>query len=293
MNQAATQTGADVLEPAQSPPPPTRLQDASLVEVDQGPKPKVASSKQRVRDLITLTKPRIAMMVLITAYIGFAFGAVGSAWSWTLLLATLVGTCLTCMGSAVLNQVYERDTDAKMQRTQNRPLAAGRVSPRDGVIFGGVLAIAGLVVLIGFTTWAATAACAFTILSYTLVYTPLKRRHWSSTHIGAIPGAMPPVIGYLAATGIPSSGWAMPAVLLFSMMLLWQVPHFLAIVWLYRDDYARAGLPLLGVIDPDGHRTFRQIVATCLLLLPVGLLPTFLGTAGWIYFAVALLCGIA
>lgn len=247
--------------------------------------------RNRLRDYVTLTKPRIMVMVLITAYIGFAFAVTGQAWDaamWWTFSGMLLGTGLTCMGSAVLNQVYERETDALMHRTRKRPLPSQRVTIAEGIVLGLLLLGGGFAALILWTTWAAVWACAFTVATYALIYTPMKRWHWTSTHWGAIPGAMPPVIGYAAGAGmIGKEAWV-----LFAMMVIWQVPHFLAICWLYRDDYARAGLPMLPVIDtPTGQRTFPQVFWGCVLLLPVGLLPTFLGFSGWFYFAAALICG--
>lgn len=255
-------------------------------------------------DYAALAKPRIAVMVVITAWIGFAFGATSPGQSASglssllsllglfgsvALWSTLIGTALACMGSAVINQAIERDTDALMHRTRTRPLPAGRIGLRDATIFGLALLAVGHAVLWWGTNPAATAACAFTAATYLGAYTLLKPVHWTSTHIGAVPGAMPPVIGYLAAAGT----WGVEAAVLFAIMLIWQVPHFLAIAWLYREDYARAGLPMLPVIDDDlGSRTFPQVVLGCALLLPIGLMPTLLGFSGWAYFAVAMFAGL-
>lgn len=245
-------------------------------------------------DYKTLTKPRITRMVIITAAIGFVFGysaAGGTSLTqlpWLTLGVAMLGTALSCMAASVFNQVLERDTDALMQRTRDRPIAAGRVAPGPALVFGLALTAAGLGVLAAFGLYLAAALCAFTVVSYALIYTPMKR--WSSLAllVGAVPGAVPPMIGYAAAAGeLGPAAW-----LLFAIMFVWQVPHFLAIAWLYRDDYARAKLAMLPVIDPSGLRTFRQTLIGCLLLLPIGLLPSAMGVAGRWYFAASLICGL-
>ena len=242
----------------------------------------------RFSDYMTLTKPRITTMVVITSYIGFAMGAAGHAWSWVALGGALVGTAFACMGASVWNQIYERDTDALMPRTARRPLAAGRLSNVEAVVLASVLSIAGVVSLDLFANPLAAAVAAATIISYSLIYTPLKRITIWSTAIGAVPGAAPPVIGFAAATGRVG----IEAVLLFAIMFVWQLPHFFAIAWLYRDDYARAGLRMLPVIDADGSRTFRQILITCFTLIPLGVLPTLLHISGMTYFFTAMLAGL-
>lgn len=248
---------------------------------------------RRLSDYAELTKPRIATMVAVTTFIGFAFGlplgfSVGG-WSWTALLSALGGTTLACMGSAILNQVYERDTDRLMVRTANRPLAAERVGAWEALILGIVLASAGSLWLLVGTNALAAGLCIFTILSYTHVYTPLKRQTWLATHLGAVPGAMPPVIGFAAARGTLDY----EALVLFLIMFIWQLPHFLAIAYLYRDDYARAGIPMLPVIEPDGRRTFRQILIGCVLLVIAGILPTYYLMSGYISLVVATGLGLA
>lgn len=253
----------------------------------------------RFADLNQLTKPRITLMVAITASIGFimawraghdgmTIAAVFSA-AWPTLLAVIVGTSLSCMGSSALNQVLERDTDALMPRTMNRPLPAGVLTPAAATAIGAALALTGVAILAIFTNGLAAAINAFTIASYVLIYTPMKRRSNFATIVGAVPGALPPVIGATAATGIVG----IEAVLLFAILFLWQLPHFLAIAWLYRDDYARANIPVLPVIEPDGRSTFRQITIGCMALLPLGLMPTMFGVSGLTYFFGAMLCGAA
>ncbi|MFI4859924.1 MAG: heme o synthase [Phycisphaerales bacterium JB063] len=247
----------------------------------------------RFDDLKQLTKPRITRMVVITAAIGF-YMALPGGWRetpWLTLLIAMVGTALSCMSASAFNQAYERDTDALMTRTRSRPVAAGRVSPADANKLGVLLGIAGVGLLVAFGLHLAAALCAFTIVSYAWVYTPMKRTTSLALIVGAIPGAMPPMIGYAAATESPGS-LGPAAWLLFAIMFVWQVPHFLAIAWLYRDEYAKADLAMLPVIDPTGTRTFRQTLIGCLLMLPIGLLPTALDVSGRVYFFIALACGL-
>lgn len=240
-------------------------------------------------DYKTLTKPRITRMVVITAAIGFVFGiAPGSPFPWITLIIAMVGTALSCMAASVFNQVIERDTDALMDRTKDRPLAAGRIAPKPAMMFGTLLTAAGVGILAAFGLYLAAALCAFTIASYAVIYTPLKKHTSLALLIGAVPGALPPMIGYAAATNdLGPAAW-----LLFAIMFVWQVPHFLAIAWLYREDYAKAKLAMLPVIDPTGLRTFRQTLIGCLLLLPLGILPSAMHVAGKWYFAAAMLCGL-
>ncbi|MEX0654599.1 MAG: heme o synthase [Phycisphaeraceae bacterium] len=243
----------------------------------------------RLSDHLTLTKPGITLMVLITAAIGYAFGA-GGAWSWLALAVTVVGTGFSCMGAATLNQVLEGDVDRRMERTKDRPIPAGRLSAVEALVQGLALSLAGVVTLWAGANLLAALLSLFTIVCYVTVYTPLKQLSWTSTQVGAVPGAMPPVIGYAAAAGYvgPEAG------LLFAIMALWQIPHFLAIGILCRDDYARAGMPILPVLDGEtGRRTHHWSLATAASLLVAGLLPTLLGYTGYLALAVALLCGVA
>ncbi len=248
----------------------------------------LAAISARVSDHVALTKPGITVMVVVTAGIGFIVGSGGAIANWPGLLAALVGTALSCMGASVFNQVYERDTDGRMTRTADRPLPAGRLGMGEAMVVGAAYAAAGVALLwVGTNVLAATVA-ALTIVLYAMVYTPLKRMHNVSTVVGAVPGAMPPVIGYAAA-----AQWVgVEAVLLFAIMFWWQIPHFLAIGWLYREQYAKAGLPILPVVDPGGRQTFVQILVTSVLLLVAGVAPTLLGYAGWLAFAVALAAGL-
>lgn len=246
-------------------------------------------SPSAVSDYKELTKPRITRMVVITAAIGFVFGiAPGATFPWLTFIVAMVGTALSCMAASIFNQVLERDTDALMDRTKNRPIAAGRVAIKPAMIFGTLLTLAGVGLLAAFGLYLAAALCAFTIASYSVIYTPLKKHTSLALLIGAVPGALPPMIGYAAAANtIGNAAW-----MLFAIMFVWQVPHFLAIAWLYRDDYAKAKLAMLPVIDPTGLRTFRQTLIGCLLLLPLGILPSAIDVAGKWYFAAALLCGL-
>jgi protoheme IX farnesyltransferase len=242
----------------------------------------------RLADYVSLTKPRIAVLVLFTVAAG-ALLAAAPAVPVLLVVHAVLGTALVAAGASALNQWLERHTDAHMRRTENRPLPAGRLSPVEVVVFGVVLAIAGVAYLALAlpSPWAALLA-AFTFASYVGVYTPLKGRTTLNTLVGAVPGAMPPVIGWVAVRGQINA----EAVMLFAILFLWQVPHFLAIAWMYREEYARAGLCMLPVADPDGVRTGRQMVLYCLALVPVSLAPVVLDGAGHVYAAGALLLGL-
>lgn len=257
-----------------------------------------APTRLRAADLAQLLKLRITVMVVVTTWLGFAMGehaltaagfaSVAGGASLLTLVATLVGTALCCMGASALNQVYERDIDARMVRTVNRPLPAGRIAPLPALLMGVALAATGVIVLAAGANVLAAGFAAFTVVSYAAVYTPMKR--WTSTSVivGAAPGALPPVIGYAAAADALGAG----AVLMFAIMFCWQLPHFLAIAWLHRDDYARAKLPMLPVLDPTGAATFRQMTLGCVALLPLGLLPAVMGLAGVVYFVGAMLAGL-
>jgi heme o synthase len=240
-----------------------------------------------VADRLSLTKPRITVMVVFTSLLGFVMASPGPL-ALPLLALALAGTGLVAAGAAVLNQVIERDTDALMLRTRQRPLAAGRVSLREAVVFGGLITGAGLaLLLLGCGALPALVAFA-TWSSYLFLYTPLKRRTPLATLVGAVPGALPPVIGWTAASGSLEPG----AFILFAIVFLWQVPHFLAIAWLYRDDYARGGFPMLPVLDREGSFTARQAIVHSLALLLVSLAPVGAGMAGPLYLAGAVLLGV-
>jgi protoheme IX farnesyltransferase len=240
-----------------------------------------------MNDYIQLTKPRITWLILMSTGIGFHFGA-GAGWSWLVLLHTVIGTGLIASGTAAANQWWEREADARMKRTKMRPLAAQRISPAGALWFAIALCFIGSVEL-WFGTNPLTAVLGiFTICSYLFVYTPMKQRTWHATTIGAVPGAMPPVIGYAAARG----ELTLEAFALFAILFLWQFPHFYSIAWLYREDYSRAGIKMLPVVDPTGERMARQILWTSLLLIPVSLVPVLLGMSGVLYWLGALLLGL-
>jgi len=246
------------------------------------------SVRTLVTDRLELAKPRITTMVVFTAFVGFAMASPGPL-PGALLAAALVGTGLVAAGAAVLNQVLERDTDALMERTRRRPLPSGRVQPTEALLFGALASATGLALLLWCCGVLAAGVAFATWASYLFLYTPLKRRSPLATLVGAIPGALPPVIGWTAASGSLDPG----AFVLFAILFLWQIPHFLAIAWLYRDDYARAGFPMLPVVDREGSFTARQAVLHSLALLVVSLAPVAAGMAGVVYLAGALLLGVA
>ena len=245
------------------------------------------AASRRAVDFYELTKPRIVLMVLITAFVGYYAGS-GSLPDYLHLLQMLIGTALAAGGTLTLNQFLERDTDAMMDRTRRRPLPDGRLHPNDALWFGIVLTCAGLGYL-ALTVNILSGLVAATIsLSYLLAYTPMKRMSSLCVPVGAVPGALPPVIGWVAARGeLSIDAWV-----LFAIMFLWQVPHTLAIAYLYRDDFAKAGIQYLPVIEPDGESTNRQIIVHCAALLAVSLLPTLIGLAGAVYFFTAFVLGI-
>src|SRR5882762_10155629 len=225
-----------------------------------------------MRELVELTKPRITALILVCAAVGFLFGSPASLRLWA-LAHVLLGTALMASGTAALNQWYEADSDAKMRRTSKRPLAAGRMKRIHGLVFGVLLSTAGFADLWFGTNALAAALGLFTLATYIFLYTPLKRRSAVCTTVGALPGAMPPLIGYAAASGVLDAG----ALALFLILFVWQFPHFYAIAWMYREDYARGGIRMLPVIEPDGGSTARRVVGCCLLLLPISLVPRLLG----------------
>ena len=242
---------------------------------------------ERIRwaDLVELSKPRITGLIMLTAAVGYRLGAVGG---FDLgLLPLLLGTALTSSGAAALNQYLEREIDARMRRTESRPLPAGRVRPVDALALGLLLSLAGLLLLLLTLPPLAGAVALATSGSYLFAYTPLKVRTSLATIIGAVPGALPPVGGWAAATGRIEPG----AAVLFAIVFLWQIPHFLAIAWMHREDYARGGIRMLPVVDPTGASTARQTALSALALLPVSLVPAAIGMAGNLYLAGALLLG--
>ncbi len=239
-----------------------------------------------VGDYVALTKPRLNMLVVATSAAGYYLGASGPL-NLPHMAAAVAGTTLVAGGAAALNQVYERDTDALMRRTRMRPLPDGRVSAFDARMFGLLLSAAGLVLLGLLVNLPATALALTTLVVYLIVYTPMKRRSSLATLVGAVPGALPPLIGWAASHGGLSIGGAA----LFLIVFLWQIPHFMAIAWLYRDDYGKAGFPMLPVVEPDGRRTGRQAVAYAAALVPASLVPTAIGLSGAVYAAFAIVLG--
>lgn len=236
--------------------------------------------------LADLIKARLTMLVLLTTFVGFFMGGHGPM-DFALMFHALAGTALVAAGAAALNQLLEREYDAKMRRTQNRPLPAGQLEPATVMIFGGVCATAGLVYLALAVNLITSVIGTVTLVSYLFIYTPLKRVTWLNTIVGAVPGALPPVMGWTAARGeLTGEGWA-----LFAILAFWQMPHFMAIAWIYRDEYAKAGFKMLPVVDPDGCRTGQQAVSHALALLFVSLCPFVFKMTGTIYLAGALIFG--
>lgn len=238
-------------------------------------------------DYVALTKPKIVFMVLVTVTVGYLLGARGSSSPLYLVMA-LLGTGLVAAGGSVWNQVVEHSRDALMKRTAKRPLPSGRIAVWKAGLFGSGLTVAGLVLLAMGPHPIAAAVAAVTFILYAFVYTYLKPVTTLNTAVGAVPGALPPVIGWAAATGqLGIEAWS-----LFLIVFLWQFPHFLAIAWIYREDYARGGYRMLPIVDPMGVLTARQAVGHALVLVPVGLLPVAVGLAGPVYFVGALALGL-
>jgi len=249
-----------------------------------------------MRDYIALTKPRITWLIMMSAGIGYFFG-LPNATGWReflsniqllSLLHTIIGTALIASGTAALNQWFERDADRKMRRTAGRPLPLGLLTPARALAFGVALSLAGFTELWLGVNLLCGLIGAFTLSMYLFLYTPLKQRTWWSTTVGAIPGAMPPMIGYAAAAGrLTPEAWILAAIL-----FLWQFPHFYAIAWMYKEDYAQAGIRMLPVVEPDCRSTARQMVLYGIALIPVSLLPVAFGMSGNIYLAGALGLGL-
>jgi protoheme IX farnesyltransferase len=240
-----------------------------------------------MRDYLALTKPRITWLILMSTGMGYFFGSKGG-WHFLTLFHTLLGTWLLASGTATLNQWFEREADGKMRRTQERPLPSGRMHEERALLFGLLISVAGFFDLqLGVNPLAALLG-AVTLGSYLFIYTPLKQRSPHSTTIGAIPGAMPPLIGYAAASGtLTWDAW-----ILFAILFLWQFPHFYAIAWMYREDYERAGIRMLPVVEPDGESTARRILWFSLALIPISLVPKFLSMAGTVYLIGAAVMGL-
>ncbi len=247
-----------------------------------------------MKHYIELTKPRITWLILMSTGVGYYFGIhPGTSSDWhtragiLLLFHTMLGTGLIASGTAALNQWFERTSDAQMRRTAGRPLPMGKMSAPRALWFGIVVAAAGFFDLGFGVNWLTAFLGLLTLAGYLFVYTPLKKRSHLSTVIGAVPGAMPPLMGYAASYGaLNQEAWA-----LFAILFIWQFPHFLAIAWMYREDYARAGIRMLPVVEPDGLSTARQIVLYASTLIPISLFPVLLGMTGKVYFIGSLILG--
>jgi protoheme IX farnesyltransferase len=246
-----------------------------------------AVEKSRAAVFSELIKARLTSLVLMTSAVGFYLGERG-AMDWILFFNSLAATALVASGAAALNQLLERDYDAKMRRTQDRPLPSGRLQPATVALFGGVISVAGLIYLAVAVNLLTSVLGAVTLVSYLFIYTPLKRVTWLNTAIGAIPGGLPPLMGWTAARGeLSGEGWA-----LFAILAFWQIPHFFAIAWMYRDEYAKAGFVMLPNVDADGRRTAQQTVSHAIVLLIASLCPFVFKMAGTIYLAGAIILGI-
>lgn len=244
------------------------------------------SAYQRTLDYLELAKARLVVMVMVVTMVGFHMGTTGVP-MWGQLLHLLIGIALAAGGALALNAYMERDTDALMPRTQSRPLPEGRIQPLAALCFGLVTTVLGLLYLALLVHPLSALVTAVITGSYLFCYTPLKLKTWLCSLVGAVPGALPPVAGWVAARGaFGSEAWV-----LFLILFLWQIPHSLAIARLYRHDYAQAGFRILPVVDDNGHSTGRQVIGYCLALLVVGMLPTFLGMTGFLYCGAAFVLG--
>jgi protoheme IX farnesyltransferase len=269
------------------------LPDDAIVDVSPAPASNAIAAPERaskLHDLYELTKPRMNFLVVVTTMVGYYMAAPrGMGGEWARLFHTLLGTALTAAGASVLNQYVERAYDALMPRTANRPLPGGRVQPLEALVLGVILSIAGTLYLSLFVNALTAALGAFTLASYVFLYTPMKRWTTLCTLVGAIPGAVPPMMGWTAV----HDNLAVPAWALFGILFFWQMPHFLAIAILFKDDYAAGGFKMLPVVDQDGISTSRQIVLYAAALIPVTLFPTIAGMAGTTYFLLAAVMGLA
>jgi protoheme IX farnesyltransferase len=246
------------------------------------------TTTNKLNAYVALTKPDVSFLVLMTTAAGYYMGVHGPV-NWLHMIHVVVATMMIAAGTAALNHYVERESDRTMRRTASRPLPAGQLTPNEALAFGVALSIAGALDLYISAGFLACALGVVTCLSYLLAYTPLKKRTVWATFVGAFPGAIPPMIGWVAATGTLDRG----AWLLFLILFCWQFPHFHAISWMYREDYARAGIMMLPVVDRDGQRTFRQIILYAAALVAVSLLPAILGLAGVLYFFGALVTSTA
>ena len=247
----------------------------------------VSPAKGWVAVYADLVKARLTLLVLLTTLVGFYVGHRGPM-DFLLMFHTLLGTALVASGAAALNQLLEREHDAKMRRTASRPLPSGRLQPVTVMLFGGVCALVGTLYLALLVNPLTSVLGAVSLICYLFIYTPLKRLTWLNTAVGAVPGALPPLMGWAAARGeLSGGGWA-----LFAILAFWQMPHFFAIAWIYKDEYAKAGFQMLPAVDPDGSRTAQQSVSHTLALLLVGLCPFLFHLAGPVYLAGSLLLGV-
>lgn len=259
------------------------MMETAAVELQEA---KSLSARERIAAYVELTKPRIAFMLVLTSAAGFYLGNVGT-FSWILFANAMIGIALLAFGVATLNQWVERRTDALMDRTAKRPLPSGKLTPNEALIFGVLQTLVAEVYLFFLVNPLTAALGLVVIIGYVFLYTPLKTKTSVSTAIGAIPGAMPPLMGWTSsANEITLGAWA-----LFAVLFLWQFPHFLAIAVMYRDQYAKAGILMLPVVEPSGRMTARQIVLFTIMLVPVSLAPFFIGFAGVIFLAGATLLG--
>ena len=246
-----------------------------------------AATLSRPMAFLALTKPDVSFLVVMTTLAGYALGTAGPL-DWLRMAQTVLGTTFVAAGSSALNHYLERESDARMRRTAARPLPSGALAPSDALWFGSSLAIIGVIELLVTTNGLAAVLAAATCATYLGLYTPLKTRTTLATLVGAFPGAMPPLIGWAAARG----GLGPGAWVLFAVLFLWQFPHFHAIAWMYREDYGRAGILMLPVVDPSGDRTYRLILIMSALLIPVTVLPVVVGINGIPYFFGAFILGI-
>jgi heme o synthase len=257
--------------------------EISTVEIEDR---RIDGARTRAAAFVELTKPRIAFLLVLTSAAAF-YVATRGAFDFVLFANTIIGISLLAFGVATLNQYIERDLDPLMKRTAQRPLPTGKVSPTEALIFGVLQCAVAEVYLLTLVNALTAALGLVVIVGYVLIYTPLKTRTSASTAIGAIPGALPPLMGWTAA----ANEITMPAWALFVLLFLWQFPHFLAIAWMYREDYAKAGILMLPVVEPTGKITARQIVIFAIMLFPVGLAPFFFATAGIVYLVGAAILG--
>lgn len=247
----------------------------------------VVPAKGWVSVYADLVKARLTLLVLLTTLVGFYVGFNKGPMDYTLMFHALFGTALVASGAAALNQLLEREHDARMRRTAGRPLPSGRLQPVTVMLFGGICSLVGTIYLALLVNPLTSVLGAISLVSYLFIYTPLKRLTWLNTMVGAIPGALPPLMGWAAARGeLSAGGWA-----LFAVLAFWQLPHFFAIAWIYKEEYAKAGFKMLPAVDPDGSRSAQQAVSHTLGLLFVSLYPFVLHLAGVVYLVAAILLG--